>query len=408
MYRAVATPASAEILATADAVARELWDVLVVGAGPAGSMAAIHLASSGHRVLLVDRHEFPRDKACGDGLITDALNCLRRVGLYDAVRAAGLPVHEAAGFSPSRYEVRVRGDFVVLKRARLDDLLVREAVRRGAVLHREKVTALVVGEDRIVRADVFGSHHPIRARVALVATGADVSLLRRLGSVSRVEPSGFAVRKYVRSALRLDRLVVSFERSILPGYAWIFPVAEHEYNVGCGVFHDPNRKVDLRAMLDRVLEEFPLARALVDSGEDAGPTRGARLRCGLGGVRPVTDGRILAIGETVATTFPFTGEGIGKAMETGEIAASVLHDAFASGDMRALETYATRLERLRPRYAGYAAAERWLSQPYLNDLVMRRASKSAFLRQAFERIVNETVDPQEGFSVRGVLRSLIR
>ncbi|MFW6079845.1 MAG: NAD(P)/FAD-dependent oxidoreductase, partial [Gemmatimonadota bacterium] len=157
----------------------EPWDVVVIGAGPAGATAALHLAGRGRDVLLVDRHAFPRDKACGDGLIPDALRCLGRAGLERRVRRAGYEMREAAAFGPSRDEVRIRTDFVGLKRLDLDALIVREAVQRGATLHRDRITGVAVAPTGgVVLAEARDGDAPIRARYALVATGADASLLR--------------------------------------------------------------------------------------------------------------------------------------------------------------------------------------------------------------------------------------
>lgn len=385
----------------------KVWATAVVGGGPAGATAALHLADRGHETVLIDRSGFPRDKACGDGLIPDALNALRRAGVYDEVARRGFPSREAAIFSPGRHEFRIRGEFIVLKRLVLDDIIFRAAIARGAVHRRGRVTALQP-ENGAVRLQL-ATGDDLFARFVVVATGADVSLLRPLGTVRESEPSAVAIRRYVRSEHRLDCLVVSYDSSIVPGYAWIFPVAEDEYNVGCGVAYRRKdaRNVDLREALERFLAGFPLARELVRGERERGPVRGARLRCGLGGVASVTASRILAVGETLATTFPFSGEGIGKAMETGELAAKAIGEALESGEPWRAETYRERVEALRPKYVGYELAERWLASPALNDLLARRAARSRYMRRALSGILDETVDPAEVFSFRGVLRSLV-
>jgi flavin-dependent dehydrogenase len=138
------------------------------------------------------------------------------------------------------------------------------------------------------------------------------------------------------------------------------------------------------------------------------PLRGARLRCGLEGSSARGPGNIVAVGEQIATTYPFTGEGIGKAMESGEMAAQHVARALATGDSRHLDEYARRIdEELRPRFRGYALAQRWLARPWLNDLVARRIRKAGYLREAVRGIVAETVDPADVFSWRGVARSLV-
>src|SRR6185295_13891760 len=103
------------------------WDVVVVGAGPAGATAAAHLARAGRDVLLVDRARFPRDKVCGDALIPDAIGALDRLGALDAVRQRGQSIAATGVFSPSRIEFEVPGRFITLKRVHLDAIVAERA-----------------------------------------------------------------------------------------------------------------------------------------------------------------------------------------------------------------------------------------------------------------------------------------
>ena len=113
----------------------ESCDVIVVGAGPAGSACAQWLAKAGLTVVLVDQHAFPRDKICGDGLIPDAHQALRKLGVYDEVMAQAHPAMHVGCIGPSGGRVDVPGSVAVLPRKVLDHILVRAAQRSGAVLH---------------------------------------------------------------------------------------------------------------------------------------------------------------------------------------------------------------------------------------------------------------------------------
>lgn len=386
------------------------WDALVVGAGPAGSMAALHLARLGHSVLLVDKAEFPREKVCGDGLITDSLNCLKRAGLYDEVSSAGYSLTRAVIFSPSRVELEVEGECITLKRIRLDEIVARGAVSEGAVFCRAAVEDISADEGGVTALLDGRESMRVRAKVAFLATGADVSLLQKFGMVERRSSSAFALRCYVRSALPLDRLIFTYDKSILPGYAWIFPLGSGEFNVGCGIFNARQRskKVNLKRAFQTFVTEFPLARELMRVGEALSPLRGAMLRCGLSGTSPSAFSHVLGIGESIGTTFPFSGEGIGKAMETGEMAAHAVHEALGSGNEQALSDFLTRVRQtLHSKYLAYEAAEKWLSRPWLNDLVFRRARRSRFLRECLSGIAAETTDPRDVFSVKGLMRSFL-
>jgi geranylgeranyl reductase family protein len=384
------------------------WEAIVVGAGPAGSMTALHLARKGHRVLLVDRQAFPREKVCGDALIPDSIAGLKRAGLWETIRAEGFSPALAVAYSPSRHSMQVPGDYLTIKRERLDHLLARSAASDGALFCKGRVASLTKEAGGVALA-FEGDNRPFRARIAVVATGADVALTQSLDLVERPAASAVAMRCYVRSSMDLDRLVVAYDRSTLPGYAWIFPMGKGEFNVGCGVVSRYiGQGVNLREVYERFTHEFPLAKELMAKADGATPLKGAKLRCGLQGTRPTDGAAVLAVGETIGATFPYTGEGIGKAMETGEKAAELVHQALEEGRNDALLRFPRWLEKdLKPRYVGYEVAERWFSRPWLNDLITRRASSSRFLRGVLPDIFAERADPRLVFSLTGLAKILM-
>lgn len=386
------------------------WDAVIVGAGPAGCVAASDLAEAGLRVLLIERHSFPRDKVCGDGLLPDALRILERLGVAEQVLALGHESRVTRIFSPSRIWVDLPGRFVSLPRRELDSILAGRATRSGATLAHGRVSAIEPDGPAGVTVRFAEGAGAVRARVGILATGADVSLLRPLGMVLRPEPSAVALRCYIRSAVEAEDWVVSLDRAVLPGYAWIFPMGNGIYNVGVGAFsqHKTSHRLDLHRMLKDFLAQFPLARTLLECGEAVSRPVGARLRCGLIGSTGHATGRIVAIGEAIGATYPFTGEGVGKAMETGAIAAEHAARVLRGEDETALEKLPAEItSRLGPRYRGYFVAERWLSHAWLTDLLAARARASERIRAKLAGILNETTDPVEAFSMRGLIASLV-
>jgi geranylgeranyl reductase family protein len=389
-------------------LAHRLFDAVIVGAGPAGVTAAIQLASAGHQVALVDKRVFPRSKVCGDGLIGDSIRMLRRLELYDLVRSHGHRLDAVRIFSPSQYAIDISGEFMTIRRDVLDFLLARAAVERGATFAVAEVANLAEESDCVV-AQCRNTKVSVTGKLAIVATGADIRVVPPRARARANHRSATALRCYARSSMSLDRLIVTFDRSILPGYGWIFPLGNQEYNLGCGVFERSagDHSSNLRNMFHTLVERFPPARELMARGALTSPLKGAPLRCGLTGVPAYAGGRIVAVGEATGTTFPFTGEGIGKAMETGALAADHVSQALTAGSLEPLSHLPRLLQTtLEPRYRGYQVAERWLSHAWLSDWLIKRASRSHYLQRAAAGVLNETVDPKEIFSWRGLVTSL--
>ena len=184
-------------------------DVLVVGAGPAGSATAIQLARGGLDVVLVDQHTFPRDKVCGDALIPDAHTALKRLGMLRAVMARAHRVAHVGCVAPRGGRVDVPGTLAVLPRRVLDDLLCRAAVLSGArMVAPARFVEPLIESERIVGARLRGPQavRDVRARWVVLATGAVPQALLAAGVCERQLPSGVALRGYVRNPAMTGRI----------------------------------------------------------------------------------------------------------------------------------------------------------------------------------------------------------
>jgi geranylgeranyl reductase family protein len=398
-------------------------DALVIGAGPAGSACAQRLAACGQKVLLVDQHNFPRDKVCGDGLIPDSLAALRRLGVSEEVAAAAVPVRHVRLVGPRGGQVDVPGVMSVLPRKTLDHILLRAAQRAGARFAAPlRFEAPLLDGERVVGARLKDLSHPgqtvdVAAKWVVLATGAVPAAMTAAGLCERHTPSGVALRAYVKNEQmvgRITQLQIVWHPRLSGGYGWIFPAPGGVFNIGTGLTGSHRRMKDgkgrmqdnnLRQMLQAFCEVYPPAAQLMNGGTVEGDLKGAPLRCSLIGTRWSRPG-LLATGEAIGSTYAFSGEGIGKAMETGMMAA----DAIASGgvgndaDARVQADYAVRLKTLKPQFDLYEYASFVNQHPWLADLVIWRARRSPRILQRLSGVLDETQNPGRLFSVRGVAK----
>jgi geranylgeranyl reductase family protein len=386
-------------------------DVLIAGAGPAGCAAAIQLARAGRRVILLDRSRFPRDKACGDGLIADSIAALQTLGLDDAVSRASYRASGLLTISPGGVEVRFQSTFWVLPRIALDDIIFQGALEAGVRFEHVIVEGPIVDEGRVVgvaaRRPGSGERVEFRAPLTMLATGGAAAILRKFDPSARSDASGVAIRTYVRPARSsISELVISLERDLLPGYAWAFPSPDGLLNVGVGALRARGRGADdpnLRQRLDALLQGKGRLGALLGPQTAVTPYQGAPLRTSLKGTRFGRPG-LVVIGEAAGTTYSLSGEGIGKAMESGMLAAQLAVDA-AHGAPFIAERYASILKnRYAARFRTYDIAQRWVAFPFISDYVARRANKSQWVHDRLSRIITEQALPTHVFSARTIWR----
>lgn len=375
-----------------------LWDIAVIGAGPAGSVCAKQLATAGFDVLLIDKEQFPRHKPCGDLLIPDALTVLSRLGLLEPVADQALSINTIRVYSPSGISFKVPAAYLTLSRKRLDFILANEAAQAGAEFRFGWVKEIVQNDQNVT---LTVADRTIKTRIAVIATGANVELAEKLDLVSRSEPSAVAIRQYIKSNEHIDEIILSYDKALVPGYAWVMPLPDGWYNLGCGVTvrDKGEHQSNLKGMLKEYVRTFEPAARIMATAESISPINGSALRTGLSGLKSPVSGRVICIGETAGTTFPFTGEGIGKAIHTAELAAGLIGECITRNKESELVKFESILNStLRPLYRGYSLAERWLAYPRLNDYFARRICRSRFLQSRVEEFMNETADPSRLYS----------
>ena len=383
-------------------------DLLVVGAGPAGSASAAWSARAGIDTLLLDAAEFPRDKPCGDGLTPRAIAELDALGLAPwlegRARNRGL---RAAGFGQLLYLPWPGGNLPdyggAAPRLELDHAIRQVALDAGAE-PLDGVRAVDVERDasgRVTGVTVKRSDatETIRCRRLVVADGARSQLGRALGREwHRDTAYGVAARGYIKSGRSDDEWISSHLElrddadRILSGYGWIFPLGDGEVNIGVGTLATAKRPADinLRSLLnyyaDTQREDWELQ-------DDVRAPWSALLPMG-GAVSGVAGPNWLLVGDAAGCVNPLNGEGIDYGLETGHLAAQVMSSRGPSYDLSTIwpgllrERYGEAFSIAR-RLAGLITVPGLLAS--LGPIGMR----STFLMTIALRVMGNLITPED-------------
>jgi geranylgeranyl reductase family protein len=339
----------------------EDFDVLVVGSGPAGSIAALVLARGGARVALVDKATFPRDKACGDLIGPRGVQVLHdlAVNVPQTTQAGDMVVVGPTGSRVRLPAVPGRtypGHAIVVARTEFDAALQQAAIEAGAELLSGRADD-PIGDDG--RLDGFSLSSGIRVR-ADVIVGADGAASHVAEVAGLVDPRrvlwGFAVRSYRDESVTVPHIVMwtPTPGHAFPGYGWVFPAGDRGVNVGLGVGTLADRTAGRRAArdLDAFLEHASSVGVLdVRAPRPSTRPLGAWLKMGLVGTVPARD-RVLLVGDAAGLVNPLQGEGIAQAMDSGQ-AAGIAILAGADGASR---RYKAHLTHTHARYLSTAAS----------------------------------------------------
>ena len=386
-----------------DMETEQTFDVVVVGAGPAGASAATALARANRTVLMIDRATFPRDKCCGDGLTSGALRRLDALGLDPAAIPSWQWVDDVV-LSTNRKTVRSfplpkgPGHFAaVAPRVELDTAIVDLARAAGAqVWESSSLQAITSAPDaatvEIARAD--GSIVTVRAGHVVAADGMWSTTRKLLNSSPDVTPTPrylgewHGYRQYARNVHTeaARKLCIWFEPDLLPGYLWSFPLANGRVNVGFGILRDPSRPTkEMKPLWTSLLERPHIGSVLGPNVEFEDAPKAWPIPASIGSAA-LAEGRVLFVGDAARACDVLTGEGIGQALQTGVAAADAIiaHGKFVPD--AAGRAYGEQIAyEMGPDHKMSSLLEKLISNPWVCEGSIRLSGSTSWTRRNFAR-----------------------
>jgi len=325
-----------------------MFDVIIVGAGPAGTTAALYAHRLGLNCILLDKAVFPRDKICGDALSGKSVRIMRELNLLDEVaKLDGSEINRITFGSPKniQFDVNLKGtqnnDQItkgfVIPREIFDNYLFEKAdavtdTRQGFsvkdLIFENNYVVGVKGKTRTATEEEF------RAPVVMGCDGSNSIVARKLGLYEmEMDHTSVAVRCYYEGVKGLtDQIELHYVKEVNPGYFWLFPAGDGRANIGIGLSKSDMKKENrtLRQIMDEVTQTEYFKERFADAEQLERPV-GWNLP--LGSIHRKNHGNgFMLLGDAAGLVDPFTGEGIGNAMVSGQYAMEVAAKSKLSGD----------------------------------------------------------------------------
>lgn len=384
-------------------------DVIVVGAGPAGTAAAADLAARGHRVVLVDRAVFPRDKPCGDYCNPGAVGLLAAMGLLPRLAEDGAGVIDAMTVAAQDGTTFTApfpsGCGMLLRRARLDALLLRRAERTGVAIVEDYRVDAVALDGAVEIRDERAGRRPLRGTLLIAADGMRSTIARRLGLLRHLPDGRFTVGAYFSGAGGPPAGELHLGQGFYGGVARF---GDGTANVCLALPRALLRGRSAQGAFEAAVRALP---ALIERMAGWRRERPFRVTGPVGfAARTVAAERTLLAGDAAGQVEPLTGQGIAFALRSGFLVAEDAHAALLAGDLSAsaLRRHALRRAQAFARKIRLSRAVVALAlRPRLAPALVRRLAARPDLARRLLGATGDVLDPDAVLSPVYVLRLLL-
>lgn len=409
------------IMADIKMISRE-YDVVIVGAGPAGCSAAYFCALKGLDVLLVDKCLFPRDKVCGDSISPRSLKVLERMGLLERMEAerffriqgiimSSPNLHMMKGDTP---KVEGKYDYgYVIPRKIFDHMLLSHVKNKGVdVAEGLEITGLINNGGKVAGVKSRDGRG-IKSRIVVGADGVYSKVAKNAG-IDSADPNheAIAARAYFDGVQGMEHYIeIHADSKIVPGYGWLFPVTDTSANVGVGCIKTYlyQKKKNIKKLFEYFISENPFVKQKLAKATMTRPLRAWPERFGSMAENCSADG-VLLVGDAAGFVDPGSGEGIYQALRSGELAAEVISYAYSKGDFsrKTLKEYERKWKKdfgLDFKY-GRISANISAAKPFLLNSQIKKAAVNKGVAGTITGTISGVYSKKELYTPRFLIKSL--
>lgn len=386
------------------------YDIAIIGAGPAGSSAALNLIGSGLKIAVLDAATFPRNKVCGDGLSGSVLQTLRKfpdniaedfLNFEPKLKSTGIRFVSPSlcvldlPLSISPDEEIINPGFTC-KRIDFDNFLFQHLKRHDSIdiFENFKVEKILREDDRI---NIISNKKQISASILVGADGANSITAKHLtNNKADKKHHSLCVMSYYKNVSGLhpqNYIELHFLKEIIPGYFWIFPMKDNVFNVGLGTLSSDvvRKKINLKSLFNNLISDHPIISQRFYSTEKLTDLVGKGIPLG-SQKREISGDRFILCGDAAGLVNPLTSEGISYAMRSGLIASQHIKRCFKKNDFSAdfMRAYNNDIsKKFSKEFRINHTIQKLSRHPWLFNFVVKKANRNKDLKELFIRMYTD-------------------